>query len=686
MVKETVANTTIKKQRKKSTSTPDLSKLDEDAYKKIVNFEETEAYKRSAEKDAELFFETCENIRQLLTEIAALKKLGTTEAKATICDKRVEACMLVAVLKKLNRLEKFRTKTGRDALHQEKLQTDSTKLQLQNLLYELTYLKKEIAKCFQFKSLDEEVDLISKEEFFKSAPESISKPDATKTDQHKLQLARLEWELQQRKELASQCRKLETEKENVGSQIVSKQERLEKLAPQLKNILDATKPLQEQFGMVADKVREEHHLAYLLPNPLYLLYAKVGAYSQVYDKNAKVHILGQEEEARQLKKDDIDEDSTGDSDSDQDVSEDLPDRQKRHHRKSSRVIEPMDAKRDKLLASHPLFVRVEITLDGGKAPNLILDFYYKTKLHVVTVKCVVNTPEPITGISTGEVLSPVNMLRELFPNENGEESPNPTNHYQLQQLQLGNFSSLLDQLGYPYAWAQRICGLEFIGSKPGCRPPTASAELSQSSVESVMKVLSRRFRSRISLAKQIQELEKNIIPVVSDNYHVPLKLNGAITQWQRITWQEYSECPSTDKLIAEQFVTNADMLYRVVITRNSAKLLALIAIKNSFPEDKSIFTISVHWNETYHSNNCDAIRDMERAVNSDWPTDTNRNINIWLLSAQIRRLVACFDIYLEVTSPDEFTREKIYFSSTRGRNRNKPYKYLKMGGGVFTQY
>lgn len=94
----------------------------------------------------------------------------------------------------------------------------------------------------------------------------------------------MEWELQQRKELASQCRKLEIEKENVGAQIISKQERLEKLAPQLKNILEATKPLQEQLGMLADKVREEHQLAYLLPNPLYLLYAKVDAYSQVFGR------------------------------------------------------------------------------------------------------------------------------------------------------------------------------------------------------------------------------------------------------------------------------------------------------------------------------------------------------------------------------------------------------------------
>lgn len=56
---------------------------------------------------------------------------------------------------------------------------------------------------------------------------------------------------------------------------------------------------------------------------------------------------------------------------------------------------------------------------------------------------------------------------------------------------------------------------------------------------------------------------------------------------------------------------------------------------------------------------------MERAVNSDWPTETVRNYNVLLLSAQIRRLIACFDIYLEVTSPDVFEQEKIYFNPTR---------------------
>lgn len=63
-----------------------------------------------------------------------------------------------------------------------------------------------------------------------------------------------------------------------------------------------------------------------------------------------------------------------------------------------------------------------------------------------------------------DILYPPNILRDLFPQDNGKESPNPTNHYQLQQLELGSFSSLVEELGSPYMWAQRVCGLEFITS------------------------------------------------------------------------------------------------------------------------------------------------------------------------------------------------------------------------------
>lgn len=84
--------------------------------------------------------------------------------------------MNLVALKKLNRLEKVRTRAGRDALHKEKQRVDSTHLLLQNLLYEADHLNKEVTKCLQFKSKDEEIELVPLEDFYKDAPAEISRP------------------------------------------------------------------------------------------------------------------------------------------------------------------------------------------------------------------------------------------------------------------------------------------------------------------------------------------------------------------------------------------------------------------------------------------------------------------------------------------------------------------------------
>lgn len=67
-------------------------------------------------------------------------------------------------------------------------------------------------------------------------------------------------------------------------EIVELKSRLEGLAPRLAAVLEATKPLQEHLGLPIDKTRQEHKLALLLPDPLYLLYANVDAYKNVYSK------------------------------------------------------------------------------------------------------------------------------------------------------------------------------------------------------------------------------------------------------------------------------------------------------------------------------------------------------------------------------------------------------------------
>lgn len=104
-------------------------------------------------------------------------------------------------------------------------------------------------------------------------------------------MARLEWELRQRKELSESCHKLQAGKTKAAAEIVTKQERLDELAPRLNTILDVTKPLKGYFGINTDQVQEQTNLAYLLPDPLFLLYSQVDAYQKVYGKIIKASVL-----------------------------------------------------------------------------------------------------------------------------------------------------------------------------------------------------------------------------------------------------------------------------------------------------------------------------------------------------------------------------------------------------------
>lgn len=280
-------NQTIAKKRRvtkgntTSETVPQPKTPEIDLYNEVVGFEEKEAKERDAEEDAQLYLKICSEIKALLMEIGELKNKSSEDSSALIKEKQIEASLKILMLKKLNRLEKVRTKESRVALQIAREQVDSDHLHLQNMLYEVLHLTKEVKKCLEFKSKDEEMDLIPVEEFYANAPESISKPDVTKKNDHELKLARLQWELVQRKDLAAQCKKLEANKEAVAKDIELKKEQLNNLAPALKAILDATKPLQENLGMPVDKARKLLDLVFLLPKPLYVLYVQADAYSQV---------------------------------------------------------------------------------------------------------------------------------------------------------------------------------------------------------------------------------------------------------------------------------------------------------------------------------------------------------------------------------------------------------------------
>nr|CAD7434680.1 unnamed protein product [Timema monikensis] len=359
----------------------------------VIDYEEAEAGSRDPEKDKELFRKACDDIRTMMDEITELKTKRSEDSKGEIIDRRIKASLLFVVLKKLNRLEKFRTKTSRDTMNRVKQQVDSYHLQLQNLLYEIEHLKKEVTKCLQFKSKDEEIELVTVEEFYKEAPATLSRPEVTQTNPHQLKLARLEWELEQRKQLSALCSKLQTAKEMVGKEIQTKKERLDNLTPRLKSILEVTKPLQEYLGLPLDKIRKQHQVAYLLPKPLYVLYVQADAYREACDTLMLVSVSGDEEEARLLKNTKNEEKIVEESDSDQ---EDNSERDKRHHRKLSRS-DRLEERKKRLLLRHPLTVHITIKLKDGNGVQL--SFHYLMNLHVVTVKTRLNLENTVHGSS-----------------------------------------------------------------------------------------------------------------------------------------------------------------------------------------------------------------------------------------------------------------------------------------------
>ncbi|KAK9300536.1 hypothetical protein QLX08_006863 [Tetragonisca angustula] len=653
-----------KKRRKSVSGNSGMPLKDGDTYKVIISYEEKEAMERLSENDSESFLSTCDNIRKAMNKIAKLKSNGDANAKDEIHELQIQTSLAFIELKKLNRMEKFRTKFARDSLISSKSSVDSKHLHLQNLLYEVMHLKKEVVKCLQFKSKDELIQLVSEEEFYKEAPENISRPEITKHNPHQLRLARLEWELTQRKQLAALCDELTENKKAVALSIESKQTRLDNLAPQLYSILEASKPLQESLGLLLDKVRQEHHKAALLGSPLYVLYAKASAYRDAYDNSIIVKVEGDEEEAKRANNQDGLQESDSDAETvSENVIEETPVHKKRHHRLSREARQ--EEKKTKLLQRHPLNVKIIIKLKNET--KLTLQFYYMMSLKIVTVESKLKT-DGIMDISTGDMLISESILRELYPRDLGLESPNPANYYQLNRYNMGQFSSL--GLGIPYKWVQRMAGLHFIS--PDAREQRfTNSEITQDSVECVLREIKRRVIARLELCTEIRQLEYGNLPIfTANNDLLPQKLSTVLQKFSTISWNNY--CNNVNPIFQEQgLVSSLDIFYEAILRRGNYELIARIAIKPDYPKIAPIFSISI--SPTILAS-ADILRDIEREVNVMW-------IKQPTLSVQLQRLRACFDIYLE--SEALVPKEKIFFHSVKGRTRARPYKYLELGGGIF---
>ncbi|XP_041347683.1 THO complex subunit 5 homolog A-like isoform X2 [Gigantopelta aegis] len=530
--------------------------------------EEEEAASRNPDKDLDIFKTACGNIRQAIVDIKQLKSKQDTDSE--IENKRIDASLQFVVLKKLNRLSHFRCRKMREATSEAKQRIDQYHLQLQNLLYEAMHLQKEITKCLEFKSKDEEIELIDVEEFYKEAPVDISRPKLTKNDPHQLTLARLDWELEQRKQLATKLKESQSSKETISQEITTKEEYLESLQPKLSSILQATKPVQNYLGMPYDEIREQHQTAYHLPHPLYVLYMQSSAFQEACDKHLKVTIEGDVDAAKSSNSSaapEIDEES----DSDQEEQE-----AKKSKRRRKTVEARQSDKKEKVLRKHPLSVVLDITCKDGSCLRLTFNYLVLLQIITVSVKVIPSGDAITSSISGGDLLSAESILNELYPGDHGNTSPNQANHFELKRLGMDEFTHYISRVGRPYMWAQWLGGLQFLSDGPSDK---ARSSVSASHMQETIKQLRRRIRARLSLLKQLASLERCSIPVSSDCIKLfPAKIIAQVTSWKRTTYEDFACLAHAQGVIKDSLVKETDMFFTVTMDRGSARLTAQVVV------------------------------------------------------------------------------------------------------------
>ncbi|KHJ86153.1 hypothetical protein OESDEN_14105 [Oesophagostomum dentatum] len=406
-------------------------------------------------------------------------------------------------MRRCSRLAHYATAQLRAETNSRLEQVEAKYLHLQNSSSEIQHLQKEINRCLQFSAGDEDIDLIPLDEFYATAPEGVSRPEVTKTNEHEQRLARLTWEIAQRKALVDTLTEQEGRRNVLISSINGKEQRLKSLRSKISALMTAAKPVQEALGVgnASASSAEQRSLFSLLPHDLSVLYVQAEAYRDIMeDTNMQVVIRGDANEALRLRRQQKDEAEEKERSDDEEGS----DNEGRHNAVSDRL----ELNKKTVTQPHPIYLKIDIGCQGKAF------FRYKSVLK--------------TGVSAHE-----NLLDGLFPGDDGSECPNPIGAAKLRQLKLG-VDSFANKYGRPYRFVQAITGSASL--TPGAAPPT-EAEISgvqlADVLHEVIEAIRGRVAARVKLVRQLLALESTPMDALLV-YDVPMNLMTAVTSFKMI--------------------------------------------------------------------------------------------------------------------------------------------------------
>ncbi|KAL7737456.1 hypothetical protein ACLKA6_007597 [Drosophila palustris] len=594
-----------------------------------------------------------------MDEILELKQTGHVfEVKQS------SAALMFVALKHSNREVKRNIKSGRDELHLEKSKVDLSRLHLQNLLYEVSHLKKEIVRCQKFKSRDTYLELLSDKEY--SSKYAADAEETSNMTNHKTHLYRLECELRLRKELDSQYSALLTSKQELLQENLNQTQRYLSFAPALRTLLDSTKPLHDALQLSLDVEWKLSSIVKYLPRPLYILFINLEALQRASGGLSFKHeIIGYESDVQMQELLLESENSL---------------KERRHFQEVNHPSEAtVNNVLERAIKSHPLHIRL-VMETPDKSYELVLFVRYWTLLKCCTIRAQLNSSN--TTNVQGDTNMLQNLLGHLYPNDLGNDIPVPGIEYELQNLNLSAEDCLeylvKNGFGKPYCWLQSMCSIATVNKNK-----LFNHELNLHKwTREVFARISKRWHSWMSLTQQVRGLVYKDVDLYALRENIyPEGLSCSLVQWTVISTEEFNVQNSNllTNLPSDNGITYTS--YRAVIVRGSAKMECFIRIPSNYPMEIPLWILSVHWNGRHTAMNNSAIKMMEYWTNSLQPKDLEKNHR--LLYAQLFRTIYSFDIFLEtegsMQTTREYNKEKPYISAFAKRIRLRPYRYITKG-------
>ncbi|XP_065561729.1 THO complex subunit 5 homolog isoform X1 [Artemia franciscana] len=647
------------------------------------------AQSTSSEENCSKFKECTKKLQVTLSK--AMKERTETRAGQVVGCKKLDedtessylssglACIMQ--LKKYNRLEKMLLKKNRDKVSEARQMVDSQHLQYVNMMYELQHLRTEIAKCLDYKSAVDEIEMVPEQQFYDQAPPSISCPEVTKSDPHELCKARLEWELTQRKSLKEERKVVESEKKTVLAHIKKRKSRLDSLLPKLKEAIEATKPVQEALGVQKEKSLYQEQFLQVFPVPMFLLYCRFKAYKDAYNPNLVLDILGDlekvEKQMREVKSvpdlnAEIEEQSELES---QELSDVRSERSKKRQTKSDPAnVQPMRIS-TKLDSSIQISFEVK---EGDLNGQVKLIFYYFPKLNIVSVHTsfmnASEGPSPASGI---DLLRPSSLLSFL---RNGDDKGDEFPTLESQLLAKSNKIKFVEVFGEdrPFKWAQILAGIDLAAENVKAdKSLILKADLVSTDVQSLFKDIKSRIGNRLILEKTLNEIDSGHL-VLPQEYADKL-LTRVVANMSKISAVDlesfYTEFSS--RTIVEAIHLKAGFVVKFTVKSDKVGVTSHVVIPLDYPCSNTIFILN--WISGSEVTNKDMLMNIEQEVNveifNDIKIDPAHNMTV-----QIHHLKQCVDIVaahnaLQKGTTVEASGTKIFKPEFNSRTRVLPFKY-----------